>query len=282
MSDNVIILGAGASFDAGIPLLGGFVEKMWELSARGKSDDGLLSQSDKEVLEKALQVKNELDSYHGRAAFDDRNIEDILSILSFNIIGGKKTDKQKLEHVIKAISRTIELSCNVKHNGQLNVAQQGGNPVYRRFWVSLFERFKDNLSLPTIITFNYDLVLERALFQQLINIAYITYPFDGFTLNYHYSNWQTQVNNKPQLNTFSYLVKNAEYFNGQDEGRLILTGTSLIPVSEEQLRRPAPIEILKLHGSLNFPTKKLSRLFPSPLLTLMNPHLLFPQFRTNH
>ena len=34
-SDSVIVFGAGASFDAGIPLMSGFVERMWELAIRG-------------------------------------------------------------------------------------------------------------------------------------------------------------------------------------------------------------------------------------------------------
>lgn len=87
ISNNVIILGAGFSHDAGIPLLGGFVERMWEFAARKTHNGNPLDAADLEIFEDAIQVKNELDSYHGRAVFDDRNIEDILSILSFNVLG---------------------------------------------------------------------------------------------------------------------------------------------------------------------------------------------------
>ncbi len=78
MSNNVIILGAGFSYDAGIPLLGGFVERMWEFAARKTHNGQPLASADLEIFEDAIKVKSELDSYHGRAVFNDRNIEEAL------------------------------------------------------------------------------------------------------------------------------------------------------------------------------------------------------------
>ncbi len=109
MIDNVIIIGAGASFDAAIPLMNGFVERMWELSVKERIGDVSLSEDDKTIFANAMKVRSELDGYHGRANFDDRNIEDILSLLSFNIIGGKQTDRDKFNWIIRAIARTIDL-----------------------------------------------------------------------------------------------------------------------------------------------------------------------------
>lgn len=116
MSDNVIILGAGASSGAGIPLMAGFVEKMWEFAVRKQVDGKPMLQDDIDTFQKAIEIKNELDSYHGRALFDDRNLEDILSILSFNEIHLSTRSKGKLFLFTKAISRTIELTCRVKHD----------------------------------------------------------------------------------------------------------------------------------------------------------------------
>ena len=93
MSDNVIIFGAGSSFDAGVPLSLGFVDKIMEFAYKGKSDGVNLSNRDKEIFDKAMHVMSDIYYYHGNANFDARNIEDILSILSFNIIG--KTQKRK-------------------------------------------------------------------------------------------------------------------------------------------------------------------------------------------
>ena len=97
MSDNVIIFGAGASRDAGIPLLAEFVEKMLDFHQRGTNRLKPLSEDDRAIFQSAIDVINELDGYHGRAAFDDRNIEDILSILSFDVMGGEEAQRTEVE-----------------------------------------------------------------------------------------------------------------------------------------------------------------------------------------
>jgi hypothetical protein len=245
MNDNVIIFGAGSSYDAGIPLSSGFVEKMREYAFKGESEAGPLSDSDKEVFENAMGVWRKLYNYHGSAEFDDRNIEDILSILSFNIIGGTHAEKDSLNWMIKAIARTIELSCNVKHNGSLDKPQDAGDWIYRGFWGALFERFNDSSNIPTIVTFNYDLVLERALFQELISINKKHYPFDGFILRYHYK----------YLEDFCYQIVKTQYLNRNDLLAENEVGTKLKRCNGTDLKKPIVVEILKLHGSLNFPKK---------------------------
>jgi hypothetical protein len=117
MTENVIILGAGFSYDAGIPVLSNFIERMWEYSIRGVAGDINLTNEDKNILSEALDIRREMDGYHGRVAFDDRNIEDILSMLAFNLLGGGTSDRNKLKAFTNAISKTIELSCNVTHPG---------------------------------------------------------------------------------------------------------------------------------------------------------------------
>lgn len=249
MSNNVIILGAGFSYDAGIPLLGGFIERMWEYATRGKSSDKMLSASDRKILEDALEIRRELDGYHGRVAFDDRNIEDILSILAFNVLGGGITDKRKLSTFTNAIATTIELSCNVKHPGYPNdnryTIYNEGDEIYRRFWKAIFKWVEKGNEVPTIITFNYDLVLERSLYQVLINTYYNRYdnrlPFQGFSFNYHYSHYPLE----------NYQIEYTEY-GSWDKNH----GTIIKKVDVPQNTNFAQIEVLKLHGSLNFPKDK--------------------------
>ncbi len=247
MTDNVIILGAGASHDAGIPLLAGFVDKMWEYAIRGRNGDQPLSAKDHDVFKRAIEVRNELNAYHGRATFDDRNIEDILSILSFNVIGGGRPDKAKLDRIIKAMARTIELSCNVEHDGRLNVIEESGPGVYRSFWRNMFGWAGAGNDLPAIITLNYDLVLERSLFQLLIGKTYGTYesvfPFPGISVKYYFD----------LRSDTSFRVQRARYQGPDFES---IPGTKLEPVSSGEIEGAANIEILKLHGSLNFPSKR--------------------------
>jgi hypothetical protein len=245
MSDNVIILGAGSSFDAGVPLLSGFVEKMREYAFKGKSEEGPLSDPDKKIFEKAMKVIKNLYNYHGGANFDDRNIEDILSVLSFNILGRTLTEKDSLNSMIRAIARTIELSCKVKHSGALDIAYHNSETsIYKSLWSKLFKRFNDSPNIPTIVTFNYDLVLERALFQSLIDLGERELSFDGFILRYHYK----------YLTDLCYKIKKTEYrVHNEDNPFAKTIGTKLERCEDKDLNKPLTIELLKLHGSLNFP-----------------------------
>ena len=243
MSDNVIIFGAGASDDAGIPLMDGFVQKMWEFAIRGRTGEEQLSDEDHKIFLEAMKIKGELDTYHGRAMFDDRNLEDILSILSFNEMSGKKGSKRRLSVFLKAISRTIELTCLTKHSGEIRIQTEGPN-VYRSFWNRLIEWYRNRREFPTIITFNYDLVLERAFFQVLNNFIYQirTIPFGAVSFNYHYDMFDQTI----------YTVESTRYVIDDDDFK-DKEGTRLLQGGKGN---PVPIEILKLHGSVNFPSKK--------------------------
>jgi len=71
MSDNVLILGAGLSYGARIPLLGGFVERMLDYAVRKSGNGEPLSPADIAIFERAMQIRKDLDRYHGRAEFDE-------------------------------------------------------------------------------------------------------------------------------------------------------------------------------------------------------------------
>lgn len=273
MTDNVLILGAGFSYDAGIPMLNNFIERMWEYSIRGVAGETALTNDDKKILAEALDIRSEMDGYHGRVAFDDRNIEDILSMLAFNLMGGGTSDRNKLKAFTNAISKTIELSCNVKHTGiptgprPTYRAISDGAETYRRFWKALFEWHRGGQELPTIITFNYDLVLERSLLQVLTNTYYNNYdnhlPFRSLSLDYQYKHFPKQ----------NYQTAYMRYGNFESkEG-------SILKYAESDNGHPsANIELLKLHGSLNFPNSKSKSENELPSITNVteNPYILPP------
>jgi hypothetical protein len=271
MNDNVIILGAGFSFDAGIPLLGGFIERMWEYSTRGKAGDAALSEKEKTALLEALEIRRDLDGCHGRVTFDDRNIEDILSMLAFNVLGGGRSESNKLAAFTNAISTTIELACNVKHPGypqnQRFTAVEEGSELYRRFWKCMFNWYGSGKEIPTIITFNYDLVLERSLMQVLINTYYGGYdnrlPFSALTLDYKYRYFSPE----------HYRVKYTSY--GSRERK---EGSIIERMESQEENRFANIDLLKLHGSLNYPKSKSHLEKDPPSLTSItsDPYILPP------
>jgi len=245
MSDNVIILGAGASFATGIPLMAGFVEKMWEFATRKQVNGKPMSQNDIDTFQKAIKIRNELDSYHGRALYNDRNLEDILSILTFDEMLQSKRKKDKLLWFTKAISRTIELTCSVKHDGN-NSLQELSRGEYRLFWNHiLYNYVRRNIKIPVIISLNYDLVLERALFHCLIgtNLRLSKLSIDGIEIGYHYD----------PVGDFQYVVEQAKFDIGEDVEREEV-GTIL---EKGHVENSIRVEILKLHGSLNFPKRKM-------------------------
>lgn len=246
MSDNVIILGAGFSHDAGIPLLGNFIERMWEYSIKKKIGDDQIPFENLTILQKALAIRSEMDGYHGRVAFDDRNIEDILSMLAFNQQAGGTKEKNKLDAFTDAISTTIELSCKITHPGlpknNSYTIIDNKIEVYKKFWTALFKWYGTEKQIPTIITFNYDLVLERSLYQVLINTIYDSHnhrvPFKDFSIDYQYPFFP------PQIFEMSYATYGG--YSGQQ-------GTIFKKADRVNLLDGPNIEILKLHGSLNFP-----------------------------
>lgn len=240
-SDNVIIMGAGSSCDAGIPLMDDFVQTMWEIAIRGSIKGESISDEDREIFREAMEIKDTLDVYHGRALFDDRNLEDILSILSFNDMKIEGNGKKQLRAFVRAISKTIELTCRIKAQPNRTIPD-GPEMNYTRFWKYLFSWYESESRFPTIITFNYDLVLERSLWRILNGpiLKKTEVPFSSINVRYFHKYHDQNLFN----------VKFAEYDTVKDDNKYGIC------LESGEGENPLPIEILKLHGSLNFPTSK--------------------------
>jgi hypothetical protein len=195
-------------------------------------------------------------------------------MLAFNILGGGRSDTNRFKAFTKAISETIELSCNVKHPGLITKHNfsfiSDGDEIYRRFWISLFNWFSKGNKLPTIITFNYDLVLERSLFQTLINKYYQEdknrAPFNAFTIDYKYRHFE------PEHYRLGYIPQT---FTPKGEYG---PGSNLEKMDTQKESSFANIELLKLHGSLNFPTSisQLKKEKPTLTKVIENPYILPP------
>lgn len=251
MANNVIILGAGFSRDAGIPLLSEFVDTMLDLAMRQSCRGKKLSKEDCDIFTAAAKVRRELDGYHGRANFDDRNLEDILSILSFNALSGSDEAKGHVTAMNRAITRTIELMCLVKHPGipadQQYVTVTQGPDLYRDFWKALLKWNAAGNELPTIITFNYDIVLERALLQTLIGTHYDGsggLRFHDVRVKYFY----------PHVPADMYSMRYTAFDHRSERGFQRIPGCVMERSASVGSDSLLEIELLKLHGSVNFPT----------------------------
>lgn len=159
--DNVFLFGAGVSAAAGIPLLKPFLDKMWEYSVREATDHELLKEEDLKILREAHKIRVELERYNSRAKFNDRNLEDVLSLLSLESLQGEKA-QIKYKNMVSAVARTIELACSLRYQDQSGTGLPKTTTIYHDFWRTVFTNIQR--LIPAIMTFNYDLVLERALY----------------------------------------------------------------------------------------------------------------------
>lgn len=285
-ADNVIILGAGASFDAGVPLMSNFIDTMWNIARTGRCCGEQISENDRTVLEEALGVREDLDGYHGRASFDMWNIEDLLSILSFNALAGGRKEKNRFEAVTKGIAKVIEVTCRVKHSGQLdNDPKEGRVPIYENFWAGLIDHAQETgKPIPPIVTFNYDLVLERSLLRVLTGSAHFgnrNKPFPWKHLCIRYA--------AEPLSEVRFDIKFSEWGSwSRDAGSPSITrGPRLYESSDEAIStsptETIEVKIFKLHGSVNFPRPKRGRLEKSTgvqklVSSLDDPLILPPVF----
>jgi len=262
MNDNVILLGAGASVDAGIPLMSNFVETMLRMARLKRWSAGNFTPEDQEVLDKAVEIRNLLDGFLVRAEIDVWNIEELLSVLMFH-------DEELVPPMAKAIARVVDLSCRLKP--AWSDENQWGNVLrYYNFWSRLIKwATQFSRPTPTILTFNYDLVLEISLIHLLkmrdSGALEALRKYSGIHIAY-------------QTSACPDVFLKFEWAPNSRSGRSDLL--NLLKV-DERLPDMLQVTILKLHGSLNFQRteasnekpKHLSFLFPQP-----DPLILPPVF----
>jgi len=145
---------------------------MWEYSARGKVGEVEISPHDRIKLGAADLIRRSLEPYNSRANFNSRNIEDVLSLLSFEAMRGGVAEN-RYDAVVAAVERTIDLSCKITRQDcdPDNVFHRKSCQPHLDLWKHILSRrFRQNL--PAIVTFNYDLVFganfvaELPLFQK--------------------------------------------------------------------------------------------------------------------
>lgn len=266
--NTVFIFGAGFSKDAGIPLLSEFIDRMLDYEFTGKANSKELTVEESKILEAAKKIIHTLDGYHGRVRFDSRNIEDILSMLVFDVLAKRGHGTRILNQFNQAIAKTIELACAIQHPGyEKNTSDHArGSENYAQFWRNLFMCCKSEL--PAIVTLNYDLVLERSLLYALqgrYNAEYGGPQMEYLNLDYNF----------PNIEPISFEIKNPIKDNN-NYGR---NGWGYRTFQSSRVSKSGletQLEILKLHGSLNFPMSKNKSEDPYPIVELADRPLIVP------
>lgn len=166
MAENVFILGAGASFESGAPLMNIFLdvaEDLWRVNAY----------KDNKKIKKVFEVISKMDSVYAKSHLDLNNIESLFGAIEMARIIDKLGDysseeiKEAREALVTMIVKTLEKK--IKYP----VSDKYVNPTlsYKKF-VELIEEKDKGIGDNAIITFNYDLALDFAIYKLGHNINY--------------------------------------------------------------------------------------------------------------
>ncbi len=173
---NVFVLGAGFSYDAGAPLMNDFFHR-----ARDLTDDpgSILSEADRKIFRRIIQYRFGLNRALAKIFVDLDNIEQLFGFLEMDLQLSVKAEGRLREDMRYLIARTLEASLTKKLGpasyGLLTgkADQTKFNYAFQSNQYALFlglvtalwnpNKRKGDGSIDSIISFNYDLVLEREM-----------------------------------------------------------------------------------------------------------------------
>lgn len=159
MSETVFILGAGASKEAGAPVMSEFLDKADEI--RRTSDLGI----EAEDFERVFRAISALQAVHSKSELDLENLESVFAALEMGRLTGKLPgfEKNQIEQVLssfrKLITRTLDttIAYPIKDNSICPTEHY----LALAYLIALMRRMKNNNA--SVITFNYDVALDFAL-----------------------------------------------------------------------------------------------------------------------
>jgi len=207
MSKTVFILGAGASKDSGAPLMNEFLDRSRKLYSSGECGERF-----REDFEHVFHAISKLQRIHSKSVLDIFNIEEVFAAFEMAKLinkfpGDEFSKKVDIDHLIKSLKRviyvTLEKSTPLVTENTENLPPPTGS--YGQF-AELINTIKEKeLKIPTIITFNYDLAIDYALFRH------------GFPINYCFPSSESQVG---EINLIK-LHGSLNWFENKEENRII-------------------------------------------------------------
>jgi hypothetical protein len=173
---NVYVLGAGFSADAGAPVMSNFFSRARDLKDNPSSG---LAQSEREIFGRVVQYRFDLDKALAKVLVDLDNIEQLFGFLEMELRLSSRVSADLTKNMKYLIARTLELtSTRVLSTGLTTLVTRpvGGNRFQYRFNGNQYGFFagfasgrwnpskqSDGKSSDSIISFNYDLILEREM-----------------------------------------------------------------------------------------------------------------------
>ena len=163
MSNSVFVLGAGASKLAGAPLMNEFLDtahNLWRLKAVGESEP---------YFKLVFEAISALQAVHSKSQLDLDNIESVFTTCEMAKTLGRFPGKpgEDIDGVIRALKvvivKTLELTVRFPCDGGVIKSP----PPYDEF-AGLLRHLKEKSDPPhkvSVITFNYDIALDHALYR---------------------------------------------------------------------------------------------------------------------
>jgi len=170
VSEIVFILGAGASREAGAPLVSDFIEK-----ARALRRAGRVRQFEAE-FDCVLDAISKLQAVHSKSELALDNIESVFAAFEMGAlidklpgVSGDEKQRRLLAAFRRVITVTLEESVTFPTHGQVAVADK----AYKKFGMLVKTLNGDgSQGRCSIITFNYDVALDYALWAVGVSVDY--------------------------------------------------------------------------------------------------------------
>lgn len=176
MSDTVFILGAGASAEAGAPLMADFLDVASDLR-NGRE----LSADESRDFDLVFHARSLLQRSHSKAHLDIHNLESVFAAFEMAQLTGSLGDlgnnelarlPEAMQRVIgTTLDRSIHYSTSRTRQGEIDARA----PVPYEDFVKLLQRFRRGEGgewRASVITFNYDACLDFACWRQDIRVDY--------------------------------------------------------------------------------------------------------------
>ena len=183
MSKTVFILGAGASRDSGAPLMNDFLDRARKLYGSGECGEKYRAD-----FERVTGAISDLQKIHSKSELDIYNIEEIFAAFEMaKLINKFPEDRIKNEEDIDLLIKSLKRVIYVTLDRSTPLTTENTNTLpppsgsYGEFAGLIRTIMQKELKAPTIITFNYDLAIDYALFRY------------EFPINYCFTSSESQV-----------------------------------------------------------------------------------------
>lgn len=174
MSNIVFVLGAGASQQAGAPLMGNFLDVASDLLRANKV------QEKRDDFERVFSAIGGLQAVHSKAQLDLNNIESIFTALELGRIIRKVPgiDESEVEATISSLKELIVKTLETRIEFPTNRTYIGVPEPYDSFAELL--KYLRQEAFPeqtvSVVTFNYDIGADIALFREDLGPNYVVEP----------------------------------------------------------------------------------------------------------